>query len=317
VVSLSVIVPATNNPSTLPRCLAAIERAEDAAEQLIVVRDANLIGPAAARNAGARGASGDVLVFVDADIEVHGDALQRIRAAFSADRKLAALFGSYDDAPAAPGLVSVFRNLLHHHVHRASAGAATTFWAGIGAVRRDAFQSVGGFDEVRFAVPSVEDIELGMRLTAGGARIVLDPAVQGTHLKRWTLVQMVRTDLHDRGIPWVELLLESRSGSGALNLGWRHRLSTVAVLLVVGGVVTRRTRLTASSVAALVVLNHSFYSLLAKRRGGLTAVAGVGLHAVHHLTGAAAVPAGMSRHVVRRLRRRAVEGRANGSRRAE
>ena len=29
-----------------------------------------------------------------------------------------ALFGSYDDAPAAPGLVSQFRNLLHHYVHQ-------------------------------------------------------------------------------------------------------------------------------------------------------------------------------------------------------
>ena len=134
-------------------------------------------------------------MFIDADIEIHGDAFVRIRAAFADDPGLVALFGSYDDRPAAPGVVSVFRNLLHHHVHQTSAGPATTFWGGIGAVRREAFESLGGFDENRYAVPAVEDIELGMRLTAAGARIILDPAIQGTHLKRWTLAQMMRTRL--------------------------------------------------------------------------------------------------------------------------
>ena len=222
--TLSVIVPATNDPPTLGRCTAAIRGADAAPEEIIVVREPVRTGPAAARNAGAREAAGDVLVFVDADIEVHPDVFSRIRSAFAKEDELVALFGSYDDAPAAPGVVSRFRNLLHHHVHQTSGGPATTFWGGIGAIRREEFEGIGGFDQERFAVPSIEDIELGMRLTAAGARIVLDPEIQGTHLKRWTLGQMLRTDLHDRGIPWVQLLLESRDSSSALNLSWRHRL---------------------------------------------------------------------------------------------
>ena len=303
-VSLTAIVPATNDPPTLTICTDAIHFAEDGPEQLIVVRDADRSGPAAARNAGARDASGDVLVFVDADIEVHPDAFSRIRHAFSADPELVALFGSYDDSPEAQGLVSVFRNLLHHHVHQSAAGPATTFWAGIGAVRRTEFEGVGGFDQVRFAVPSVEDIELGMRLSATGARIVLDPAVQGKHLKRWTLGQMVRTDLFRRGIPWVELLLESRNRSSALNLGWRQRLSTLAVLVGFGGIAARRARVATASVGALVILNHSFYALIARRRGGREAVVGVGLHSLHYLTAAASVPAAVLRHGLRRIGKR-------------
>lgn len=303
-VSLTVIVPATNDPSTLSVCTDAIQSAADTPEQLIVVREADGTGPAAARNTGARSASGDILVFVDADIKIHSDAFSRIRHSFESDPQLVALFGSYDDGPAAPGVVSVFRNLLHHHVHQASAGPATTFWAGIGAVRREAFDRVGGFDQERFAVPSVEDIELGMRLSAAGAQIVLDPAVQGKHLKRWTLAQMVHADFRRRGIPWVELVLESRNGSSALNLGWRHRLSTVSVLLGSAGVAARRPGVTVASIGMLVALNHSFYSLLARRRGRLEAVAGVGLHAVHHLTAAASVPAGVFRHGLRHFRGR-------------
>ena len=109
-----------------------------------------------------------------------------------------AVFGSYDDAPADPHVVSRFRNLLHHHVHQQGAGPATTFWSGLGAIRRD---SVRGRRRLRHgALPGreVEDVELGMRLHARGARIVLDPELLGTHLKRWTLREMVRTDLMPR-----------------------------------------------------------------------------------------------------------------------
>ena len=86
-----------------------------------------------------------------------------------ADPGLVAVFGSYDDDPPADGAVSTFRNLLHHHVHQAAAGPASTFWAGLGALRRDAFLASGGFDERRYPASSVEDIELGMRLSAAWA----------------------------------------------------------------------------------------------------------------------------------------------------
>ena len=132
-------------------------------------------------------AKGDVVVFVDADVLPHADAFTTDPGAFEADPALTAVFGSYDDAPAEPGIVSQFRNLLHHHVHQQGAGEATTFWAGLGAVRADAFRAEGGFDAERYPLPSVEDIDLGTRLVADGGRILLDPLLQGTHLKRWTL----------------------------------------------------------------------------------------------------------------------------------
>jgi GT2 family glycosyltransferase len=294
---LSAIVPATDAPPTLERCLAAIRSAAEPPDEVIVIDSAELPGPAAARNEGARRASGNVLVFVDADVEPRPDAFGRIRAAFAADPDLAALFGSYDDDPADPGLVSRFRNLLHHHVHHAGAGPATTFWAGLGALRRDAFLAVGGFDAARFPKAAAEDVELGLRLAGSGARIELDPRVQGTHLKAWTLATMVRTDFARRGLPWAELVLEGRGGSTALNLGWRHRASAVASLGLVAGAVRRRPRLAAGSLAALLALNARFYGLLLRREGPGRAAAGVGLHAVHHLTAVAAAATAAGRRL--------------------
>jgi GT2 family glycosyltransferase len=192
--------------------------------------------------------------------------------------------------------VSRFRNLLHHHVHSSSPGPAETFWAGLGAVRRDALLAAGGFDGERFPDAAVEDIDLGMRLHGAGAAIELDPQILGTHLKRWSLGTMVDTDLRRRGIPWTRLQLERGRVSGALNLGWRHRLSALAAVAAAWAAIARRPRAALAATAALVALNHRFYGLLGRRGGPGLAVAGVGLHVVHHLTAVVAAVAGAIAH---------------------
>jgi hypothetical protein len=294
---LSVVIPATDRRATLHAAIAAIERAVPAPEELIVVDSPQYLSPAAARNLGARRARGDVVVFVDADVEVHDDAFRRIRSAFDGDPALTAIFGSYDDDPGGDGIISDFRNLLHHHVHHQGAGVAKTFWAGLGAIRRDVFLDLGGFDEDRFPRASVEDIELGMRLHERSKRVVLDPAIQGKHLKQWTLSSMTKTDLLRRGVPWLQLVLERRSGSTALNLGWTHRIGTAASLLLVAGLVRRNFWFAGGALAMLVALERRFYELLFRRRGSLLVAAGVPLHIVHRLTSAAAVPIALAAHL--------------------
>jgi GT2 family glycosyltransferase len=301
--TLTAVVPATNDPPTLERCLAAIRDAAAPPEEVVVVDRPAAAGPAEARNEGARRAEGDVVVFVDADVVVHQDAFERVREAFTADPGLAAVFGSYDDRPEAAGAVSGFRNLLHHHVHQTSAGPVGSFWAGLGAVRRDAFVDAGGFDAQRFPGPSIEDVDLGMRLASSGQRIRLDPDLQGTHLKRWSLAEMVRTDVARRGVPWVGLLAQRRALPSELNLGWRHRGSLALSLGAAAALAARRPALSAAAVAGLVAVNRPFYELLVRRRGARQAVAGVGLHVVHHLSGAASVPLAAASHAVARGRR--------------
>lgn len=296
--TLTVVIPATDGRVTLERAVAAVQRAAHPPEELIVVDRPPGLGPAAARNLGSRQAIGDVLVFVDADVEVHEDVFARIRSAFDGDTGLAAVFGSYDDEPGVGGIVSDFRNLLHHHVHHQGAGIATTFWAGLGAIRRDVFLELGGFDEERFSRASVEDVELGMRLHAHGERVLLDPAIQGKHLKSWTLVTMTKTDLLRRGVPWLRLVLEKRSGWTALNLGWHHRIGTGVSLLLLVGLVRRKFLLVASTLALSIVLDRRFYGLLFRRGGPLLVAAGVPLHLVHRLTSAAAVPTALTAHVL-------------------
>jgi GT2 family glycosyltransferase len=182
-------------------------------------------------------------------------------------------------------------------VHQAAAGPASTFWAGVGAIRREVFEAHGGFDAERYPRASIEDIELGCRLAVAGVRIELDPELRGTHLKSWTLRSMIETDFSRRGAPWVALMLETDASRSALNLGWRHRASAAAVGLGALALVRRRRSAAVAALAALVLLNRDFYALLLRRQGPAGAIAGVGLHALHHATGIAAVPAGVLLHL--------------------
>lgn len=299
--TLTVIIPATDRPATLERALLAIECAASPPEQVIVIDGPEHLVSAAARNAGARQADGEILVFVDADVQVHADAFVRIRAAFEEDPRLTAVFGAYDDDPGGDSLVSDFRNLLHHHVHREGAGLAATFWTGLGAVRRDLFLSMGGFDET---LAWIRDIELGLRLRREGGVILLDPSIQGRHLKRWTLVSMVGTDLFRRGVPWLRLILEGRADAATLNLTWRHRVGTGASVLLVAGLARRNLRLVSTALAVLTVVDRDFYALLLRRGGLRMAAAGLPLHVLHRLTAVAAVPIALTGHVLDGWKRR-------------
>jgi GT2 family glycosyltransferase len=292
-----VVVPATDSPASLERCLAALEAGEYRPDELVVQREPAGAGPAEARNLGATATEATVLVFVDSDVEVHPDALARVSERFADDPDLAAVFGAYDDDPADPGLTSRYRNLLHHHVHAGAAGEAVTFWAGLGAIRREAFAAAGEFDAESYPEPSVEDIELGMRLRRSGAKIVLDPAVRGRHLKAWSLRSMVATDFGRRGVPWVRLLLRDGGGSTALNLGWRRRASAVTSVALLGSLLARRPRLAATALLANLAVDRDLYALLAHRGGPRLLLAGIGLHQLHQLTAAASGPAALFLHV--------------------
>lgn len=298
--SLSVVIPATDGRPT-DACVGAIRTALDAPDEIVVVDSPAGLSPAAARNEGARRSKGDVVVFVDSDVIVREDAFRGIRGAFARNPELAAVFGAYDDDPGG-GPVSDFRNLLHHHVHSSAAGDAKTFWAGIGAVRKDDFRAVGGFDEKRYSRASVEDIELGMRLVASGRRILLDPAIQGKHLKRWTVRTMTTTDLLRRGAPWIKLLLEQRGTTTALNLGWRHRASAAVAVLLVTAAGTGRVRAAAGILLVFTYVNSDFYRLLYKRGGARHLAAGIPLHLMHHLVSVAAVPVGIAGYLRERYR---------------
>ncbi len=189
-----------------------------------VLRTPRQSGPAEARNLGAHEAKGEILLFVDADVVVKPDTVERVAADFE-NPEIAAVFGSYDDEPAETNFISQYKNLFHRFVHQQSSSEAETFWAGCGAVRREIFLAVDGFNAERYPRPAIEDIELGYRLRAKGYRILLDKQLHAKHLKRWTLKSMLHADIFCRAIPWSTLILENQNMVNDLNLQTTDRIS--------------------------------------------------------------------------------------------
>jgi cellulose synthase/poly-beta-1,6-N-acetylglucosamine synthase-like glycosyltransferase len=310
-----VIVPAHNSTGVLPRSLGALRNSDLPRDkwELVVVDDGSaddtsLIaaryadtvvtlpgkphGPAYARNRGFEVTRGDIIVFIDSDCVVHTDTLSRIAALFESQPELGAAFGSYDNRPPAPGIMSQYRNLIHHYVHHRNAGEVETFWAGAGAIRKEVFAEAGMYDEWHYGRPQVEDIELGARIRRLGRRILLDPSIQVTHLKKWTLGAVVRTDLRDRGIPWARLLMHRRAmmRTGTLNLRWTEKVNTilvwVAALLTLSAPILRSLAplwWAAGCLAVVIALNLPLWLFFARVRGPAFAVLVMPAHLMYYL----------------------------------
>ena len=257
-----------------------------------VVRSGNRGGPGAARNLAAQQANGGILWFVDADVVVHDDAAVQLRRAFS-DSGVTAVFGSYDDRPEARNFLSQYKNLVHHYHHHRGRGEASTFWAGCGGVRRSAFLAAGGFDAARFARPSIEDIELGYRLRDAGGRILLWPAVQGTHLKEWRFPDLIHTEIFRRAIPWSRLMLSRTGLVNELNVTTAEQLRAVmAAVFVAASAASLHPAvpgwIALAACGAIAAVNLDLLRLFYRRNGALFALGGLLFHQIFYLYSSAA-----------------------------
>jgi glycosyltransferase involved in cell wall biosynthesis len=292
-----VVVPVRNGGRDFEHCLKRLRDSVEPDFELIVIDDASIDdsaavakragaivirnsspqGPAAARNTGAQRARAPLIFFLDADVAVHPQTVSLALARFKADPGLSALIGSYDDAPAAPGLVSQYRNLLHHFVHQQGLfdndiRPAHTYWTGCGVIRRDLFLEFGGFDPRLYPRPAIEDIELGYRLARAGHRIVLARDVLATHFKRWTLFEMVRTDIFRRGVPWMLLIKRTGTIETDLNVKGGQKacvvLTGIAILSALASPFMPAAAFgTGFSLVAILALNRDFFEFLGRRKG--------------------------------------------------
>jgi glycosyltransferase involved in cell wall biosynthesis len=323
---VSIVIPVYNGGSAFRACLESLKALDPRPLEIIVVGDADTDGsseaarkagalvwqtpsrrgPAAARNLGAEKASGDVLFFMDADVIVSPNVVSRVAEAFYREPCLAALFGSYDDAPAEPGFLSQYRNLLHHHVHQTARENAATFWAACGAVRRDVFLSLNGFN-AGYKRPSIEDIELGCRLKKQGHRIRLDKRLLVKHLKRWNALSVLRTDFLDRALPWSRLILQEGPFINDLNLRIENRLSVACVFMLTVSLIM--TPMSAHFwvpvlflLLMLVMLNRNLYRFFIEKRGSLFTLGAIPWHWLHYLSSALAFAIGLGELGLRRFR---------------
>lgn len=291
IANITIVIPVYNGGESFRQCLMSIKRSLRLPREVIVVSDGDTDGswqvaesfgakvlrlpssggPARARNLGAREAQSDIIFFVDADVMLHPNTIGLVEQEFQQSPNLAALIGSYDDAPGAKNFLSQYKNLFHHYTHQISSEEASTFWGACGAVRRSTFQAIGGFDE-RYRKPCIEDIELGYRLKQAGYSIRLCKDIQVKHLKRWESRSLLQAEIFYRAIPWSKLLLRNRQFETNLNLSYANRISVVLVFcliasILVGSLLPWASAASVGLIMGLLVINADVYRFFYQKRG--------------------------------------------------
>lgn len=323
---VSVVIPVYNGGDSFRQCLSALAETEPPPDEIIVVVDGATdgsgqladtfgvrvmgtparSGPAQARNMGAHAARGDILFFVDADVLVYPDAIGRVEALFSQDPGLDAVFGSYDDAPAASDFLSQYKNLFHHYVHQTAREEASTFFGACGAIRRDIFLELGGYDKC-YGEPAIEDIELGYRLKQSGYRIRLCKSLQVKHLKRWRVASLLKADFFQRALPWTDLILRDHRFINDLNLRHSSRFSVILVYglvatLIGAGWWSGFFLFAAAAGLLLLALNASLYRFFLRKRGLWFALRTIPWHWFYFLYSGLAFAIGLARYLSGRSR---------------
>ncbi|MXO60729.1 glycosyltransferase [Altererythrobacter salegens] len=306
--SVTIVIPAYNAEATLPACLDGIssltypveevilfsDGATDSTEEIAEKYGATIIrnrgrplGPANGRNEAVKVARTEFILFVDADVIVSPTCLELLIADLEANGAAAA-FGSYDDSPSSQRVTSLYANLRHHYVHQHSLRDATTFWSGLGLIRRDIFLACGGFDAEKFVYPSVEDIELGVRIINAGHRIRLVPEALAKHYKDWSLWRVWHTDVARRALPWARIIVSEKTTCSNLNVSLTERVRAgIAVLLIIQLLISLFQPLFAIPTIALttlyLVLNSGFFGLLVRRISFGRAIGAIAMHLCYHV----------------------------------
>ncbi|MHB0870754.1 MAG: glycosyltransferase family 2 protein [Chloroflexota bacterium] len=197
--SCSVIIPARNAEREIGTCLAALAaETQIPAIEIIVVDDgsddstaetalkagARVIrvdrrGPAAARNAGAREARGELLLVFDSDCVPQPGCVAALIAPFE-DPCVAATRGVYDSAQRQVVARMVQLEMEEKQARLAASRRTALVDTVCAAYRRELFLRYGGFDE-SFRLPSAEDAELSFRLASRGEKLVYAPGARVLH----------------------------------------------------------------------------------------------------------------------------------------
>lgn len=213
-IKYSIIIPAYNSQEVIGICLNAIKKIKKHRKdfEVIVVDDKSAdrsvqlarnyfsnvielkenVGPGAARNAGAKQAKGEILVFIDADVEVSEDVLEKFDRKFqeSKDPKLAGIMGVCSPTPAFNDTPSRIYNYFFHAIHASSPEKIQYPNTSLVAIKRSAFDEVGGFHPT---LRICEDNELGIRLSEKGHYFLIDKKLQFIHHKKMGWMSAVKT----------------------------------------------------------------------------------------------------------------------------
>ncbi|RCX20056.1 GT2 family glycosyltransferase [Anaerobacterium chartisolvens] len=225
----SVIIPCYNAEKVIQYCLDSIKKSTSANYEIICVddfsgdgtvelikkyRDVKLIcmeknrGAAVARNEGAKHAGGNILLFIDSDVVIMADTIEKIQASFR-ENNADAIVGIYSSDHPFKEAASNYKNLHLRYTRMVMNKEVHVFDGSCVAIKKKVFDSVSGFDE-NIRILAGEDWDLSNRIWAMGYRIILDKDIPFIHRKHYTSASLFRTDLR-KAFGVVKLMLRTRN----------------------------------------------------------------------------------------------------------
>ena len=212
--SIRIVIPCRNADGTIESCLSAISQSEGIDFEVVivddgenttltelkekyrcaVVRSGGGVGAGAARNLGAAGFAGDILVFVDADVEVLKPNTIAILTEPVKSGAAHASVGRYSGSSRG-NLFATYKHRYLAYTYGSKIGELTnTFWTALCAVNRLWFETLGGFKEC-YTGAGPEDIEFGIELTKQGGTLAAVPEAQAHHLAPLDFLGLLANDL--------------------------------------------------------------------------------------------------------------------------
>lgn len=186
---------------------AAVAQGFAARLDLKLVRHPENRGVTAARNSAWSLAGAPLLWFLDADVRVYPDTLDKLLARLEASGA-DVVEGIYSDIALDPGLLPEYYALFVHHSFLGAPGPVpyNVFNAWCALCRREAIAGVGGHQVVPRGV-EIENETLGRRLAARGYTVLLDPGVAVDH--HWRGLRKLLFIFTRRVYWWVKVFFAS------------------------------------------------------------------------------------------------------------
>lgn len=251
--TVTVVIPARNEERILERCLLALQRQPDPAEEIIVVDNGSGDGTAAiaerfsrvrviseprpgityARTTGFDAARGEVIARIDADSLVRPDWVRRLRDAF-ASPGVDAVGGGAAIAELSPGEATWFTwwYRAFRLWHQRSIGVHPMLYGFNSALRRDAWRAARPLVAMGDECVS-EDVDVTIALLRTGHRLRFDPrlvvrarlfrSLDGDKLARYYRTDGMTLARHrfGRSARWLDEQAPSRGDGGTVPLGDR------------------------------------------------------------------------------------------------
>jgi glycosyltransferase involved in cell wall biosynthesis len=288
---ISVIIPIYNSADTLEDSLRSVFSSSVKPFEVIVVDDTSIDkgaeiakqfpvklisleknhGSGYARNVAVDSSSGEILLFIDADVMVKKNTLGIVMDSFSNDAELDAIIGLFSKEHPNKNFFSQYKNLYMHFAFSRICGYVDFLFTSICAIRKEAYLS---FSQTRL---KADDTEAGQRYKIANRKIALNRDLEVIHLKAYNFISFIKNDFI---IPydWSRIFLKYRGINHLTRYGgFAHaKLNQIASLIISPIVLLnfmtlkfwpQNTILVYMLLGMFLALNTPFFKFLYKEKG--------------------------------------------------